>query len=238
MDWIELREPISACSHGLGMLLAVPGTWLLWRQSNGERSKQVSLLIFGLTLIYCYGASFVFHAVRAQEWVPFCCKLDHVGIYLLIAGTYTPTAVVILYGAWRIGILTMAWSLAFVGIVMRLSTEAITPSISTTYYLVMGWGAILMYFELARILSRQALRPVVFGGVLYSVGALINLARWPDLAPPAFGHHELFHIFALAASLTHFWFMAAFVVPFRRREVLEPVAAVPALETGAASRAA
>lgn len=238
MDWIELREPMSAWSHGLGMLLAVPGTWLLWRQTNGERGKQLSLLIFGLTLIYCYGASFVFHAVRAPEWIPFCCKLDHVGIYLLIAGSYTPTAAVILYGAWRVCILGMAWSLAFVGIAMRLATEVITPSLSTMYYLVMGWGAILMYFELARILSRRALRPVVFGGVLYSVGALINLARWPNLAPPVFGHHELFHVFALAASLTHFWFMVVVVVPFRHRETFETVVAVPALEAGADRRAA
>src|SRR5262245_8290013 len=93
MDWVSFRDPVSAWTHLLWLVLAVPGTWLLWHRSWGDRPKQISLLIFGLGLIACFGGSTLYHSIHAsEERVRFFEKLDCTGIYLLIAGTYTPIA--------------------------------------------------------------------------------------------------------------------------------------------------
>ncbi len=98
---LDFREPVSAWSHALGMVLAVPGTVVLWRRGRGDRARQLSLLVFGLSLVYCYAGSTLFHAVRLPRLITICGQLDHVGIYLLIAGSYTPAAVVVRNGQYR-----------------------------------------------------------------------------------------------------------------------------------------
>lgn len=221
----DFREPVSAWSHFLWMWLAIPATVLLWRRSRGDRAKQWSLLVFGLGLIFCYLGSTLFHGVHPPEQVRRLCTLDHIGIYLLIAGSYTPAVVVLLGGWWKWSMLGMAWLLASVGIIMRLTAEHVPASVSTTFYLLMGWGSILCYFELARLLSHGALRSLVLGGVLYSIGALVNLTHWPDFAPGVFGSHELMHLFVMGGSLAHFWFMLTQVVPYERRPEVEFVPA-------------
>ncbi|MHC5539651.1 hemolysin III family protein, partial [Singulisphaera rosea] len=94
--------------------------------------------------------------------------------------------------------------------------------LGTAVYLAMGWGSIACYAELARVVSHRDLRPLVVGGLLYSVGAVFNLLRWPVLLPELFGPHELFHLFVLAGSLTHFWLILRVVVPFEHRHGLDP----------------
>jgi hemolysin III len=216
MAFFDFREPVSAWTHFLWMWLAIPGTVILWRRSRGDRVKQVSLLIFGVALIFCYLGSTLFHGLHVPRYARTLWKLDHVGIYLLIAGSFTPAVVVLLGGWWRWSMLGMIWLLAVAGISMRLLASNISPSLSTGLYLLMGWSAILCYFELARTVSHRAMRLVVLGGVLYSIGALINLMNWPSLAPRVFGPHELMHLFVMGGSLTHFWFMLTQVVPFER----------------------
>jgi len=214
MSWLDFREPVSAWTHFLWMWLAIPGTVLLWRRSRGDRVKQLSLLVFGLSLIFCYLSSTLFHGAHAPERVRLLCKLDHVSIYLLIAGSYTPAAMVLLRGWWRWSMLGMSWCLAVTGITMRLTMQHISPTVSSGFYLLMGWGAILCYFEMAFVLSQRALRPVVLGGVLYSIGALVHLMHWPIVVPGVFGPHEIMHLFVMGGSLAHFWFMLTQVVPF------------------------
>lgn len=133
MHLFELREPVNALSHAAGMMLALPVTWMLWKRctalgncdplvlehSRGSTryqwNKALGLLIFGICLTLCYGVSAAFHAVqlkgRLLSWLQ---RLDHVGIYLLIAGTYTPVAVAILRGAWSWGTLATVWTVALV----------------------------------------------------------------------------------------------------------------------------
>src|SRR5262249_61273153 len=106
MDWLSFREPVNAWTHGIWLLLALPGTLLLWRQARGDFVKQLGFLIFGLCAALCYAGSTLFHGVRLpEEQVEFFAKLDYIGIYLLIAGTITPVALVVLRGRWRWGTL-------------------------------------------------------------------------------------------------------------------------------------
>jgi hemolysin III len=218
MDWLVFREPFSAWTHGVWLLLALPGTWLLWRGGRGDWFKQLSLLIFGLSLICCFAGSTLFHAVRlpSQELAPFA-RLDYIGIFLLIAGSYTPAAFTLLRGWWKWGTLTVVWLLAALGIALRVQTAWIPPVLSTSLYLAMGWAAVLCYDNFARVLSHRAMVPVLLGGLFYSIGAVINEAHWPVLWPGIFSAHELMHLFVMAGSLAHFWFMLKCVVPFERR---------------------
>jgi hemolysin III len=107
MDFFDLREPVSAWSHCLGLLLSPPGILLLWRRSGGDHSKRLSLLVYGMSLAFCYTASTLYHGLRipADRLAAFD-LLDRIGIFALIAGSYTPLAWGLLRGRWRWGTLT------------------------------------------------------------------------------------------------------------------------------------
>jgi hemolysin III len=214
MDWLHAREPVSAWSHFLWMVLSLPGTLVLWRLSRGDLLKRVGALVFGCALIGCYGASWLFHSVAPSLAHPFA-TADHIGIYLLIAGTVTPIGLVVLRGWWRVGMLVGIWGLALGGIVLRLTAD-VPISLLTVLYLAMGWVGCCAYFELLRHLSRAKVRLIVLGGVFYTVGAVINGLDWPVLVPRVFGSHELFHLFVMTGSLFHYYFMLAAILPYKR----------------------
>lgn len=222
---LDFREPVSAWTHGAGVLLGLPGTLLLWRLARGDRPKQLALLVFGLSLVFCYAGSTLYHGVRlSPAKIALCETVDQIGIYLLIAGTYTPLAFTLLRGRWKWGSLTLIWLLAVLGIGLRCVVWDSPRWLYTGLYLAMGWGVVACYFELARVLSHRAMFPAVLGGVFYSLGAVVNLVRWPVLLPHLVGPHEVLHVFVLAGTLTHFGFMVRRVVPFERTP-LPPLAA-------------
>lgn len=231
MALFDLREPINAWSHGTGMMVAVPVAWILYRRCGGvssdagsrarpwnrsryQRVKAFCALVFGVALIVCYGLSALFHSVRlAAEPLSWLRRLDHIGIFLLIAGTYTPVAWALMRGNWRWGTLSTVWMTA-IGCSARVWYGGLMPIwVSTLLYLAMGWGALFCYFELARGHSHRKLLPLPLGGVFYSVGAVINLAHWPVLVPGILAAHELFHFFVIAGSACHVFFMLRVVLP-------------------------
>ena len=215
MSFLDFREPVSAWSHCAGMLLAVAGTVLLWRRSAAERTKRLSLLVYGLTLAFCYLASTLYHGVRLPAaGVAVFDRLDRAGIFALIAGSYTPLAWCLLRGQWRRWTLAVVWSIAGTAAIMLAAGRQFSPMIFTGVYLGMGWGVVACYFEFARAVSHRALVPIVVGGLSYSVGAVFNVLHWPVLVPGTFGAHELFHFFVLGGSLAHYVFMLKIVAPF------------------------
>ena len=214
MNVLPFREPVSAGTHLAWLLLSLPATAYLWRRSGGDRGKQVSLLVYGLSLAFCYGASTLFHSVcLPAAWIQQLNRLDHIGIYILIAGSYTPLAWSLLGGGRRWGVLAAAWLLAAAGAARILVWGLLPPLWSTLMYLAMGWGSIFCYVEIARERTHRAVRPLLTGGVLYSVGAVLNLLHWPVLWPGVVRAHELFHLFVMAGSVAHFRFMLTVVVP-------------------------
>jgi hemolysin III len=233
MDFFDLREPVSCWTHGLWLALSLPGAYLLWREGRGDRFKQLSLLIFGLSLAFCFAASATYHGVRgSSRAVETLDRIDHIGIYVLIAGTYTPVAWILLRGRMRELVLTVAWAVAALGAVEIWFCGVLSPTVSTCIYLAMGWGALFCYFEIARLLSHRAVRLMLVGGVLYSVGAVFHILHWPVLWPGVFQAHELFHVFVMGGSLAHFWFMLRVVAPFAHTcplpRRLEPAVRAPA----------
>ncbi len=214
MDYLDFRDTISAWTHGIWMVLAPPATVLLLLRSRGDRLKQLGLLIFGISLTVCFGGSFLFHAVRGSEQVLNELSIvDHLGILMLIAGTCTPIGLTILQGVWRVSLLVSVWSLAVGGGVLMLTID-LSLLQRTVLYLALGWLGCFTYFELARRVTHAQVRLVWIGGVLYTVGALLNFFQWPQVVPRLFGPHEIFHLFVMAASLCHYLFMLTVVAPF------------------------
>lgn len=214
MDPFFFREPVSAGTHCSWLLLSVPGTVLLCLRSRGNPGKQLSMLIFGLSLAICYAGSTLFHGVRLPaEQIAVFNLIDYIGIYILIAGSYTPLAWNMLHGRWRSWTLGLVWTTAASGAALQVACGMLPEWLATLTYLVMGWGAILCYFEIARRHSHRRLRLILIGGAFYTVGAVINHLQWPNPWPGVFGRHEIFHLFVMAGSLSHFWFMLTVVAP-------------------------
>jgi hemolysin III len=122
----------------------------------------------------------------------------------------------LLRGLYRWLTVSLAWIWAVAGSALELSGAPLPPAAGTCMYLAMGWGALLVYFELARMYSHRKLFPLVFGGILYSIGSAINLLGQPILLPGVIGAHELFHLFVVAGSMSQFLFVLRVVVPARR----------------------
>jgi hemolysin III len=215
MSLLNFREPVNAWTHGIGLLFSLPITLLLWRLCRGNRLKQLGLLVFGISLACCYAGSMLYHgACLPPEQLDWFARLDFIGVYLLIAGTFTPVVLVVLRGRWRTGILGTAWALAAFGIGLRLAGVEMSSTLSTGLYLVMGWALFVGCGKMACILPLRDLGPAMLGGLLYTVGAVLNHLRWPVLWPHVFSTHELWHLFVMAGSASHCWLMLRVVVPF------------------------
>ena len=215
MDLASFREPISAATHGAWMVLAVPATALLWRRGGDDLARKISLLVFGLCATFCFGASALFHAARpSPRYARIIEAADYIGIYLMIAGTVTPVAWTLLRGRWRRSMLALFWTSAALGAALNVFVGRLPLTLSTAFYLGMGWSAVACYVAASRVVTHRALMPILYGGIFYSVGAVMNVMRWPSPWPGVFGHHELFHLFVMAGSLCHFWFILRVVAPF------------------------
>ena len=229
-----IREPANTWTHFAGMLAAIPATAALLRLCRGDRVKFWGMLIYGISLILCFGSSALFHAVPAEDSEPFII-LDHLAIFILIAGTVTPIGMILLRGWARFVLLAAIWGMAAVGITMRLCFDS-PLAVRTGLYLAMGWIGCSLYFQLVRRLSHAKVVSLWLGGVFYSVGALINLT-WTQFPPELsflFGPHEVFHVFVLAGSACHYYFMIAVMIPYRRMPAFAEDAGPPVHAAGAA----
>lgn len=202
------REPVNALTHWAGALAAliVLGPLLGWAGAHGLRLWP--FLVFGLSMVGLYAASASYHSFRGSErgllWLR---KLDHAGIFLLIAGSYTPVAYYGLEGVWRDGVLWVIWGIALTGIVLKLVTMRLPRWVSTLLYLGMGWVALGLLPQLARNLPAAAIFWLTVGGILYSIGAVIyGTRRWnphPGSRWQHWGFHEIWHLFVLGGTGAH-----------------------------------
>jgi hemolysin III len=217
MTFLHFREPVAAWTHCAGLILAIPGTWLLWKRTQGDRGLQISVLIYGIGLMLCYAGSTLYHGVNrsTDRLAPFV-SLDSVGIFALIAGSYTPVAWGLMTGGWRLWTLATVWATAGSSMVWLASGRKFSPVMGTCVYLAMGWGVVVCYSQIRKVVSHRAMFSLVLGGIFYSVGAVFNIVHWPTLWPGWFGTHDLFHLFVIAGSLAHYWFILKVVVPFRK----------------------
>jgi hemolysin III len=204
---MRIREPFNGASHLLGLLLAGAGTILLLRMASGPW-QLTAFSIYGATLILLYGVSALYHLLHVSDRPLRALRtLDHIAIYFLIAGTYTPIALVTLHNRLGWALLATVWLIAAAGIPFKLFFLDAPVWLSTGTYLAMGYLALVAVVPLARTVPVSGLLWLVAGGVAYTVGAVIHTRKRPDPFPGHFGHHEIWHVLVLAGSACHFVFM-------------------------------
>ncbi len=208
---MRIREPFNGASHFLGLLLACAGTMLLLRMAHGPW-ELAAFSIYGATLILLYGASSLYHMLPLSERPLRALRtLDHIAIYFLIAGTYTPVALITLHSRLGWVLLVTVWLIAVAGIPFKLLFLDAPTWLSTVTYLAMGYLALVAVVPLVQAVSLGGLAWLIAGGLAYTAGAVIYARQRPDPFPGRFGHHEIWHLLVLAGSACHFAFMVYFV---------------------------
>lgn len=238
MSPFALREPVSALTHALGLVAALPTTWLLIRAAarlaadgptpaRAEIRKTLGLATFGFGMTACYGASAVYHAWPGSEsTIELLRRFDMVGIFLLIAGTFTPSAQALMRPRPRLAAMLAVWGISTVCGGAALLGHSFPTWLATSIYLSLGWGMVLCYLDIRRNHEGRTLWLLVVGGALYTTGAIINLTR--VRIAPGFDAHEVFHLFVLAGTATHAAFLFRVAVPALRPS---PRATIPRTAT-------
>jgi hemolysin III len=208
----RIREPFNGASHLIGLLLGGAGTVMLLGRAR-DAEQLVALSIYCGTLILLYTASTLYHTLHVAEGPLRALRiLDHIAIYFLIAGTYTPIALITLDSRLGSTLLAAVWLIALAGVPFKLFYLDAPVWLSTSTYLLMGYLALVAVVPLARAVQVDGLLWLISGGIAYTIGAVIYSRRRPDPFPGVFGHHEIWHVLVLIGSACHFAFMVYHVV--------------------------
>ncbi len=194
------EEKANYLTHGFGLLLALIGFGILISLIVNEvdQWRRMSFILYGATLVTLFGASTLYHAIQKPEWKKVLRIIDHIAIYFLIAGTYTPFLLIPLRGAWGYTLLTIIWALAFLGTAYKLWFTGQFPKLSTGVYLGMGWLAVVAIKPMITKVPLASLVWLVAGGLLYSLGVIFYNRKSMTY------HHAIWHLFVVAASTCHF----------------------------------
>ena len=209
-----LREPVNALTHLSGAVLSLIGTIFLLTLTDIFLSTTaiVSIIIFGISLVALYTTSGIYHLVNTTDAILLKLKkLDHSMIFVLIAGSYTPFCLLSLTGVWKWGIIITVWTLAIVGITLKICWINMPRWLSTGFYIGMGWIALFALKPLYASLSLGGFVFLLLGGVMYTIGGIIYGTKKPNISPN-FGFHEIFHIFVMLGSACHYWAILRYVL--------------------------
>ena len=169
--------------------------------------------IFASCVAFCFGASAIYHRPtwqpRARSWFA---RLDHAGVYLLIAGTYAPFGLIVMSKGWAVPVLAVVWGGALLAIMLKLFWVQAPKWLSAAIGLSLGWVAAAAFSQLLK-LPMTALLLVATGGLLYTAGAIVYARRRPNPYPAVFGYHELFHVLTIAAAACQYVAVAFYVLP-------------------------
>lgn len=225
-DWRELfcdqKSLVSGGIHFIGALLSLAASAVLIMMAvfSGSHvpSKVVGVAIYGVSMTLLYAASTNYHLIFISPRVHSVLrKIDHMMIYVMIAGTYTPLCLVALRAGstfWGILMLCLVWASAIAGICLKAFWMRAPRWLSTLTYLVMGWLVVIAIVPLIRSpVSRAALWLLLSGGMFYTVGAVLYALKLPRIKNAWFGFHELFHVLIIAGSVCHWIMMVVGVVP-------------------------
>lgn len=201
----KLREPVNSLTHWGAAILALIGLIALLILGWGTPAKVVSLLVYGLSLIFLFSASATYHMVQVKDKVlQVFRKIDHSAIFCLIAGTYTPFCVNAFTGFWKWGLLSIIWSLALIGIIIKVFYIGAPRWLNTSIYLAMGWLCVGAAGQMLAVLPAWVFGWLIAGGVIYSLGAIVYVTKIFNFVPGVFGFHEMWHIFVILAAAAQF----------------------------------
>lgn len=213
---ITIREPGSAITHLIAMILAgIAATPLLIKASMSANSGSLTAMtIFILSMVLLYGASTLYHSVNVGgRLLRAFRKLDHMMIFVLIAGSYTPVCLIVLGGQLGYALLAVVWGIALAGMTVKACWITCPKWFSSVIYIAMGWVCIFVFGRLLHTLPLAAFLWLLAGGVIYTIGGVVYALKLPifNAKHDHFGSHEVFHLFVMAGSICHFIFMYCYV---------------------------
>ena len=207
-----VKPKLRGVFHELGFYAAIAVGVVVVVTAEPGRGR-LAAAIFAGCVVVCFGASAVYHRPtwrpRARAWLA---RLDHAGIYLLIAGSYAPFGLIVMSKGWAIPVLAIIWSGALVAIVLKLCWVRAPKWLSAAIGLTLGWVGAVAFPQLLK-LSPPAIALVAASGLLYTVGAIVYARRRPNPRPLVFGYHELFHVLTVAAVACEYVVVAFYVLP-------------------------
>jgi hemolysin III len=211
------REPFNAYSHYLGALISAIWLFFLMKAgSNSPLSYQVSFFVYGISVILMFLSSGIYHTLNVQNKTEELFRLfDHIMIYVVIAGSYTPMCVIALQGAWQTGMLIGIWTFALAGILKKTLWLNAPRWLSTALYLLMGWVSVIILPQIWKILPSAFIYWIALGGLFYTAGAVIYAIRKPNPIPTAFGFHEIWHLFVMGGAFSHYWAIYYYLPEFK-----------------------
>lgn len=213
---LKIKDPGSALTHFIAMVGAIAAaTPLLLRASKEPGQLHVAALaIFITSMILLYAASTVYHTLNVSETVnKWLRKLDHMMIFILIAGTYTPICLIVLGDRSGFSLLALVWGIAVAGIAINLLWINCPKWFSSVIYIAMGWVCVLAFKQILDSLSGAAFGWLLAGGIIYTVGGIIYALKLPifNSKHKNFGSHEIFHLFVMGGSFCHYMLMYNYV---------------------------
>ncbi len=213
---IRIKDPGSAITHFIGMMMAVfASTPLLIKAARQpDRIHMIALGIFITSMILLYAASTLYHTLDLSEKAnKRLKKLDHMMIFVLIAGTYTPICILALPQPLGVSLLTLVWGIALLGIVVKMFWVTCPKWFSSVLYISMGWICVLAFTQILNSLPTAAFGWLLAGGIIYTIGGVIYALKLPifNAKHKYFGSHEIFHLFVMGGSICHFIVMYGWV---------------------------
>ena len=214
----EIKDPGSAITHFIGMMMALfASTPLLIRAANNpDRIHLISLAVFITSMVLLYMASTVYHTLNLSERSNrILRKIDHMMIFVLIAGSYTPVCLVVLGNAAGYRLCALVWGIALAGILIKAFWSTCPKWFSSLLYIAMGWVCVLAFTQILNSLPPAAFGWLLAGGIIYTIGGIIYALKLPifNSRHKNFGSHEIFHLFVMGGSICHFIMMYVFVAP-------------------------
>lgn len=212
----RLKEPGSAITHFIGMMMAIFAALplLIKASHQPDRVHIVSLGIFIVSMILLYAASTIYHSFDINPRInKILKKCDHLMIFVLIAGSYTPICLIVVQGTLGWKLLALIWSFALIGIIIKMFWINCPKWFSSVIYIAMGWTCVLCFTQIINNLTMKGFAWLLAGGIIYTIGGVIYALKLPmfESRHKNFGLHEIFHLFVMGGSVCHFVLMYYFV---------------------------
>lgn len=211
----KLKEPGSAITHFIGMLMAIlaAAPLLLKAEKQPDKVHLISFTVFIVSMILLYAASTIYHSFDISPKInKILKKFDHLMIFILIAGSYTPICLIVVRGVLGLKLLVLIWSFAALGIIVKMFWINCPKWFSSIIYISMGWTCVLCFAQIIKNLTSQGFAWLLAGGIIYTLGGIIYALKIPVLEKcKNFGLHEIFHLFVIGGSVCHFILMYQFV---------------------------